>query len=92
MVTVHFVGPIKSHVGKPTAAWDFDTPMRVNELIDRLTGLYGQAFAKEVYAKSGEGFAYQILINGRNIFVLDGYRSEITDGDHVLISITMMGG
>jgi|Deesub1362A_J573_1020465.scaffolds.fasta_scaffold00386_32 molybdopterin converting factor small subunit len=92
MVKVQYIGPIRKFVEETVVDYNVDTPISIQELIDYLVKKYGDKFKQEIFTKAGDAFFYQILINGQNIYKLEGYQSKVNDGDMVLISVPLSGG
>ena len=66
----------------------------ISALFALLSKTYGEAFHKQIYREDGSvknGF-FSVLLNGRNIFALDGFGCTLKEGDDVVILPAISGG
>ncbi len=59
----------------------------MGELISELDKRYGGSVSAEILKRE-----LVILLNGRNINVLDGFKTKIADGDEIVITPLFAGG
>jgi MoaD family protein len=81
---------IKQIIGKKQLEVFADT---VEDLIDKLIEQYGEVFKEELLDKEGDlKKVYRIVVNGRNINLLDGFQTKFKDDDMVVIMPAIAGG
>jgi molybdopterin synthase sulfur carrier subunit len=94
-VSVKLFTFLRELVGKREVTIEFEgRKVKVGELLDRLTNLYGEEFREYVFDPvSGRIREYlQLLVNGRNVVSLDGLDTELKDGDIFAIIPPVGGG
>ena len=65
----------------------------IEGLLSTLVSLYGVSLKQELYNEKGLFKSiYRILINGRNINLLNGFRTQLHENDIVVIMPAMGGG
>jgi len=65
----------------------------VEDLINKLVEKFGTAFSNELFDDEGKiKKIYRIVVNGRNINILDGYQTKLKDDDMVAIMPAIAGG
>jgi MoaD family protein len=65
----------------------------VEDLINKLVNNYGEAFSKELFNEEGKlKKIYRIVVNGRNINLLNGFQTKLEDDDMVVIMPAIAGG
>lgn len=64
---------------------------RISDLLQVLENRYGQNFINVFYEENGK-LKFQIILNGRNIFLLDGLKTELKDEDHIFFLPPTCGG
>ncbi|MHA1952825.1 MAG: MoaD family protein [Candidatus Heimdallarchaeaceae archaeon] len=65
----------------------------VEDLINKLEEKYGTAFSNELFDEEGNiKKIYRIVVNGRNINILDGFKTKLKDDDMVAIMPAIAGG
>ena len=84
MAEVRFLGPIRKAAGMATFGIDAAT---VEELLDKLKGLMGPAFQEFVFQGGDLQRDIEVVLNGRNISLLDGLKSALSPFDQVTLSI-----
>ncbi len=65
----------------------------IENLLEQLIDKYGTALKQELYDEEGKfRKIYRILVNGRNIHILNGFQTELKEGDMVVIMPAIAGG
>ncbi len=94
-VTVRFFTSLRELVGKKdeTLAFPDIEQITLDELLSNLSSKHGKSFAEYVYdEKTGEVKKFlQFLINGKSSVSLNGFKTELKDGD-VLAILPPVGG
>ena len=86
---VTFTG-IKQIVGQKQIDMSAKT---VEDLINKLKKEYDPAFSNELFNEEGKvKKVYRIVVNGRNINLLDGFQTILKDEDMVVIMPAIAGG
>jgi sulfur-carrier protein len=90
---VKFVGALRHLSGKTQLTLNCDEDMSLKQLIENLSAQYPaikRTFTDQTLndAKSNS----LVLINGREISVLDGYETKLRDGDEVVFVPVVHGG
>ncbi len=93
-VKVRSIALIKSLLGGSDLEVDLPEGATVDDLMARLTAIGDPALASHLAPPQEESAhaPLRILINGRDITVLDGRRTVLADGDDVLVFIPIAGG
>jgi molybdopterin synthase sulfur carrier subunit len=91
-VEVKFFTSLREITGKKTEEIQLHNTVTVEELLTLLSDKYGKQFREYVYSKKGkvQGFL-SFLVNGKNINVLEGFGTELKEGD-VLAILPPVGG
>jgi molybdopterin synthase sulfur carrier subunit len=65
----------------------------IEGLLSTLVSLYGVSLKQELYNEEGLFKSiYRILVNGRNINLLNGFQTKLHENDMVVIMPAMAGG
>ena len=65
----------------------------VEDLLDKLLELYGKELRDELFDKLGKiKSIYRIIVNGRNINLLDGFQTKLKDEDTLVLMPAIAGG
>ena len=93
-VKVQYLGFIKNMLNKREDILEIDEGAQLSDLLNKLAGIHGAAFQKEVYepgipdVKTG----FSVTINGIFIGQLGGMDAKLTEGDNVMLMSLMSGG
>jgi len=73
---------------------ELEDKAQLSELLNKLAGIHGAAFKKEVYEPGVTNIktGFSVTINGIFIGQLGGLNAKLTDGDNVLLMSLMSGG
>lgn len=65
----------------------------VQELLDKLVLEHGDILREELFEDTGNlRKHYRVVVNGRHINLLDGFKTKLKDDDTVVIMPAMAGG
>lgn len=92
-VKVKYFALLRELAGKREEDVEVDEETRVEELLEKLSERYGERFRDYVYGV-GEfnGLTLTFLLNGRNIELMDGFKTKLRDGDTLSILPPVVGG
>jgi molybdopterin converting factor small subunit len=93
-VKVQYLGFIKNLINRSDDEFELEEGTSLSGLLDKIGGIYGTAFKKEVYEK---GFTdlktgFVVTVNGILIGRLDGVDTQLSNGDNVILMSLMSGG
>jgi len=91
-VGVKYYAMLRGATGRKTEEVELPEGSKVSDLLKRLTDLYGDAFRRHIY--DGEcqlKLFLSYMLNGVNIHSLQGFDTELNDGD-VLAMLPPVGG
>lgn len=92
-VKVKFFTSLREITGKKEEEIQLPRTIRVKELLVSLSEKYGKEFTDYLYDERGKVQTYiQILVNGRGINVLQGFETELKEGDTIAIFPPVGGG
>jgi len=91
-VTVKFFTTLREITGKREEELEMPEVSTVGEVLDELSRRYGAHFADYVFEKGNVRPYLQILINGRNINLLQGLGTRVEEGDTIAILPPAGGG
>jgi molybdopterin synthase sulfur carrier subunit len=92
-VRVKFFTSLREITGKKEEEIQSPRTIRVKELLASLSEKYGREFTDYLYDERGKVRTYiQILVNGRGINVLQGFETELEEGDTIAIFPPVGGG
>jgi sulfur-carrier protein len=93
-VTVHTILDIKKVVGKREVQIALPRRSTVADLLEEMVKSWGEELSSLLFEPdSHEVLSHiQIMVNGRAIAFLNGIRTELADGDEVLILPPVAGG
>ena len=84
MAEVRFLGAIRKAAGVATFGIDAGT---VEQLLEQLRRLMGPSFQEFLFQGDALRDDVEVLVNGRNITLLDGLKTALTPFDQVTLSI-----
>ena len=93
-VRVQYFGYIKNMLNKREDQIELEENASLSDLLNKLAGVHGKAFRKEVYepglkdVKTG----FCITVNGVLMGQLGGVDTKLADGDNVILMSLMSGG
>ena len=90
-VTVKFFATVREAVGMRSAEMEAQD---IRELLGKLKHQFGRKFIEAVInSESGElKRFYSCMVNGKRIELLDGYDTELVDGDAIALFPPIGGG
>ena len=93
-VKVHYFGYIKNMLNKSDEEFDVSDSAKLSELLDKLAGLYGQPFKKEVFEHGLKDLKYGfvITVNGVLMGQLNGVQTKLKEDDNIVLMSLMSGG
>jgi len=92
-VEVKFFTSLREITGKKADEIQLQNIITVKELLTLLSEKYGKKFREYIYNKKGKVQDFlSFLVNGRNINVLQGFDTELKQGDIIAIIPPVGGG
>jgi molybdopterin synthase sulfur carrier subunit len=92
-VEVKFFTSLREITGKKADEIQLQSVINVEELLTLLSEKYGEKFREYIYNKKGKVQDFlSFLVNGRNINVLQGFGTELKQGDIIAIIPPVGGG
>jgi len=93
-VRVHYLGYIKNMLEKKEEELDIREGAPLSELLDKLAGLYGQPFKKEVFEPGLKDLktGFVATVNGILMDQLNGVETRLKKGDNIILMSLMSGG
>jgi molybdopterin converting factor small subunit len=93
-VRVQYLGYIKNMLNKREDHFELEETASLTDLLNKLAGINGAAFKKEVYEPGLEDIktGFSITINGIFIGQLGGLNAKLANGDNVILMSLMSGG
>jgi len=93
-VKVHYLGYIKNMLDKKNEEIDLIEGASLSELLDKLAGLYGQPFKKEVFEPGLKDLktGFVATVNGILMDQLSGVETKLKEGDSIILMSLMSGG
>ena len=81
---------IKQIIGRKQMEIEADT---VEDLLEKLLKEYGYTLKDELFDEAGKlKHTYRVVVNGRNINLLDGFKTKLKKDDMVVIMPAVAGG
>jgi len=93
-VKVRYLGYIGNMLRKRDDKFEFNEGASLSELLNKLAGIYGEAFRREVFepglkdVKTG----FVVTVNGVLMGQLRGVDTKLSEGDNVILMTLMSGG
>ena len=93
-VRAQYLGYIKNMLKKSEDELELSEGASLSDLLNKLAGIYGEAFRKEVYepelkdVKTG----FVVTVNGVLMGQLHGVDTKLNEGDNVILMTLMSGG
>ena len=92
-VEVKFFTSLREITGKKADEIQLQSVITVEELLTLLSEKYGKKFREYIYNKKGKVQDFlSFLVNGKNINVLQGFDTELKQGDTIAIIPPVGGG
>jgi len=93
-VKVHYLGYIKNLLEKKDEELVIREGATLSELLDKLAGLYGQPFKKEVFERGLRDLktGFVVTVNGILMGQLNGVETRLKEGDNIILMSLMSGG
>ncbi len=93
-VRVQYLGYIKNMLNKREEHFELDDDAHLSDLLNKLAGVNGAAFKKEVYEPGLNDIktGFSVTINGIFIGQLGGLDAKLAEGDNVMLMSLMSGG
>ena len=92
-VEVKFFTSLREITGKKADEIQLQSVITIEELLTLLSDKYGKKFTEYIYDKKGKVQDFlSFLVNGRNINVLQGFDTELKQGDIIAIIPPVGGG
>lgn len=92
-LTVKFIGALRHLSGKTQIAVNFQDGISINELVEKISQELPElkrTFSDQELNDSRSNSL--ILVNGREISVLNGYETKLNDGDEIVFVPVVHGG
>jgi len=93
-VKVRYLGYIGNLLRKRDDEFEFSEGASLSELLNKLAGIYGEAFRREVFepglADVKTGFV--VTVNGVLMGQLRGVDTKLSEGDNVILMTLVSGG
>ena len=93
-VKVEYLGFIKNLLNKRVEELELSEGTSLQELLGKLSNLYGTPFKKEVFEPGQKDvkYGFVVTVNGVLTGQLDGVETRLKNGDHVILMSLMSGG
>jgi len=93
-VKVHYLGFIKNLINQSKDEFELEEGAQLSELLNKIAGIYGKPFQKEVYEKGIKDvkMGFVVTVNGILIGQLNGLDTQLNNGDNVILMSLMSGG
>jgi len=81
-------------VNKKEEHFELEEGASLSDLLNKLAGVHGAAFRKEVYAPGLKDvkMGFSVTVNGELMGQLGGVDAKLADGDNVILMSLMSGG
>ena len=93
-VRVRYFGYIGNMLRKREDEFELSEDASLSELLNKLAGIYGEAFRKEVFEPGLEDVktGFVVTVNGILMGQLRGVDTRLNEGDNVILMTLMSGG
>ena len=93
-VKVQYLGFIKNLISQSEDEFELEEGASLSELLNKIAGIYGKPFQKEVYEKGIKDakMGFVVTVNGILIGQLNGVDTQLNNGDNVTLMSLMSGG
>ncbi len=93
-VKMEFLGLVKTMLNKRLEELELSEGTTLQELLSKLSNLYGASFRKEVFEPGQRDVkaGFVVTVNGVLIGQLDGVDTRLKSGDHIILMSLMSGG
>lgn len=87
---IKFLGEFKNEIGCKSITLNHEKREKITDLEDIINHLKREEeFADKINLKNKN---YFILLNGRNIEDMNGFQTEVKEGDKIVVSSSLAGG
>jgi MoaD family protein len=92
-VTVHYISLVKSYTNKSQEDINLQQKTQLSDLLDKITETYGKSFI-EVYDPNKKEMktTFVAMVNGVLMDQLSGLKTELKEGDSIILMSLMTGG
>ena len=93
-VKVEYLGMIKNLLNKRVEELELKEGTTLQELLSKLSNLYGTPFKKEVFEPGQKDVktGFVVTVNGVLMGQLQGVGTVLKNGDHIIVMSLMSGG
>ena len=93
-VKVEYLGMIKNLLNKRVEELELLEGTTLQELLSKLSNLYGTPFKKEVFEPGQKDVktGFVVTVNGVLMGQLQGVETVLKNGDHIIVMSLMSGG
>lgn len=93
-VKVQYLGVIKNLIKRSEDEFELEKGASLSELLNKIAGIYGKAFKKEVYEPGLKDMkmGFVVTVNGILTGQLNGVDTQLNNGDNVILMSLMSGG
>ncbi len=94
-VTFRSTSILRGILGEKEEEIDLPETVNVEEALRHISDKYGHIFSRDVYNEKGAAglsFHLDILVNGRSITTLQGFKTKLREGDKVTFLPVVSGG
>jgi len=93
-VKVQYLGFIKNLINQSEDEFELEEDASLSELLNKIAGIYGKPFQKEVYEKGLKDvkMGFVVTVNGVLMGQLKGVDTPLNNGDTIILMSLMSGG
>ena len=94
LVKVEYLGYIKEFTGKQVEEVEVEKDDPLKELLIILAEKYRKPFKESVYEKGDEDLKpnFTVTINGHSLNKMNGIKTKLKQGDHIILLPVLVGG